>query len=349
MFNLTADNAVEYLHFSGYWPAHVPARAQALTGGVSNLVIRVEPVDTASRQPSMIVKQSADLLRTKMEWRSRRDRIWIETAAMRFLSEILPVDTVPGIIFEDRNHCLFGMTDLGDDCQVWKQILLAGKPDQRMARRAGQILSQIHQSGIEQADNLRNSLFADTTVFDELRIDPYYRTIARVHPEIAPAIDRLIQSMSSPHRPTLVLADFSPKNILVDSLARLRLVDFETAHWGDPAFDLGFFLTHLVLKSIWASRQGLSNSEQYFDLIKHFWIEYQAGLAKAEPGDHLEDRALNHLAACMLARVDGKSPVDYLSLEDQSIVRQLTLETLRSGNQTGLIPFIEKTKDFIKT
>ena len=349
MFILTAENAVEYLHFSGYWPAHVPAGAQALTGGVSNLVVRVEPVDPASSQPSMIVKQSADLLRTKMEWRSRRERIWIETAAMRFLSEILPVGTVPGIIFEDRDHCLFGMTDLGSDCQVWKQLLLAGMPDQRMARSAGQILSQVHRSGVEQADNLRNSFFADITVFDELRIDPYYRTIARVHPAIAPAIDRLVQGMSSPPRPTLVLADFSPKNILVDSQARLRLVDFETAHWGDPAFDLGFFLTHLFLKSIWASRHGFSNTEQYFDLIKHFWIEYQAGLAKTEPGDHLEERALNHLAACMLARVDGKSPVDYLSPEDQSIVRQLTLETLRSGNQAGLMPFIERTKEFIKT
>ncbi|MFM7317527.1 MAG: phosphotransferase family protein, partial [bacterium] len=310
MLSLTAENAVEYLHFSGYWPAHIPARASALTGGVSNLVVRVEPIDPASNEPSIIVKQSADLLRTKMEWRSRRERIWIETAAMQFLSEILADGTVPRIIFEDRDNCLFGMSDLGKNCQVWKQILLNGNPDQKLARNAGQILSQIHLSGIVHADRLRNSIFADTTVFDELRIDPYYRTIAKAHPQIALTIDRLIKTMATPPRPTLVLADFSPKNILVDSDGKLRLVDFETAHWGDPGFDLGFFMTHLTLKWIWAARQGLASADQFFGLLSTFWDEYQAGMASLKPDADLENRAATHLAACMLARVDGKSPVD---------------------------------------
>jgi len=43
----------------------------------------------------------------------------------------------------------------------------------------------------------------------------------------------------SAHRICLVLADFSPKNILITDQG-IHLVDFETAHYGDPAFDLGF-------------------------------------------------------------------------------------------------------------
>jgi aminoglycoside phosphotransferase (APT) family kinase protein len=340
MFVLTPENAVEYLHFAGYWPAHIPARAKALTGGVSNLVVRVQPADESIAEPRMIVKQSADLLRTKMEWRSRRERIWIETEAMKYLTDVLPAGTVPVILFEDRENFLFGMSDLGEECEVWKQLLLKGHPDTRLAQRAGEILALIHRTSAAQADLFEKSIFADTTVFDELRIDPYYRTIAKAHPQITPVINQLIDTMSSVRRKTLVLADFSPKNMLVDRSGELRLVDFETAHWGDPAFDLGFFMTHLVLKSFRAFRLNLPGRELYPGLVRAFWSAYQAGFGTDDPVDNLEERAMAHLSACMLARVDGKSPVDYLSEPDQNEVRLLTIAALETSREQSLDGFL---------
>jgi len=343
MWTLSADNAVEHLHFAGHWPAHVPAQARMLAGGVSNMVIRVEPVDPRSDHPSIILKQSSELLRTKAEWRSRLERIWIETEAMRFLSGVLPSGVVPQVLFEEPENYLFGMTDLGGSCDVWKLVLLEGRPQASLARSAGYILGMIHESGLRHASQLcgTGSRLVDCTVFDELRIDPYYRTIARVHPIVAEPIQTLIDLMRDLPQKTLVHADFSPKNMLIDEHNQIGLVDFETAHWGDPAFDLGFFLSHLVLKTFRAMRLGLPAREEFLNLIFEFWGCYRRTFTLIDNPTNLEHRAVGHLAACMLARVDGKSPVDYLAEEDQDNVRVLTVEALK--NHTGSLA------DFIST
>jgi 5-methylthioribose kinase len=162
-----------------------------------------------------------------------------------------------------------------------------------------------------------------------LRIDPFYRAVAGAHPEIAPRIDALIAAMSGNTRRCLVLADFSPKNILVHSRG-LTLVDFETAHAGDPAFDIGFFLSHLYLKGF---RGGASHDPgPFLELIRAFLAAYSAnrdvaGLIGPHPyGD--SPPVLWHTAACMLARVDGKSPVDYLDEDARQLVRSRCLEIL---------------------
>lgn len=334
MWTLSTDNAVEHLHFAGHWPAHVPAQARMLAGGVSNMVIRVEPIDPGSDHPSIILKQSSELLRTRAEWRSRLDRIWIETEAMRFLSGILPSGTVPKVLFEEHDHYLFGMTDLGQTSDVWKLLLLEGRPQAELARKAGYILGLIHETGLKNSAALSNGRLADWTVFDELRIDPYYRTISWAHPIIADRVDQLIDSMRLVPQKTLVHADFSPKNMLVDEHNQIGLVDFETAHWGDPAFDLGFFLTHLVLKTFRAMRLGLPAREEFLNLVFEFWGSYRRTFVSIDNPADLERRSVSHLAACMLARVDGKSPVDYLAEEDQDSIRVLTIEALkdRSGS-----------------
>src|SRR5205807_7645898 len=129
---------------------------------------------------------------------------------------------------------------------VWKQLLLSGRADAGVARRAGTYLAAIHRQTAQRPDLAAQ--FGDTSIFVELRVDPFYRRIADVSPEAAPHIDRLIAEMFSMPL-CLVHADFSPKNVLIAG-DRISLVDFETAHYGDPAFDLGFFLSHLLLKSV---------------------------------------------------------------------------------------------------
>jgi 5-methylthioribose kinase len=113
-----------------------------------------------------------------------------------------------------------------------------------------------------------------------------------------------------------VHGDFSPKNLLVSGVGshRLMLVDFEVGHFGDPAFDVGFFLSHLVLKAYWSG----ARCDEYFGLTEAFWSEYLAGMGavagQAELGD-LIARGIRNFAACMLARIDGKSKVEYLTDE----------------------------------
>jgi 5-methylthioribose kinase len=328
MREVTPETAADYLRDTGRVDPGRSVQALALGWGVSNVVIRVD----VEGEPPFVLKQARERLRTKALWVSRLDRVWNERDAIRLLGTVFPEGSVPRVLFSDEDNYLFAMTHAPEDSVVWKEQLLAGRTDPAVARRAGGLLATVH-AATRDHPALAGRL-SDTTVFDELRVDPFYRTIARVHPEIAPQVEALIASMSrAPYR-CLVLADFSPKNMLVHS-GGLTLVDFETAHAGDPAYDLGFVLSHLYLKAFRAGdlEPGRPGGKPYLDLIAEFLNAYRANDAVAAlAGPHpLGDSPPVewHTAACMLARVDGKSPVDYLDEDTRQAVRTRCLEVLR--------------------
>jgi aminoglycoside phosphotransferase (APT) family kinase protein len=212
------------------------------------------------------------------------------------------------------------MTAAPEEHRTWKEVLFAGElePNCNLEVACGQLLGQLHTASW--ANSQIAATLDDRSYFEQLRIDPYYRQVARVHADLAPAVQRLIDSVWQ-NRHSLVHGDFSPKNLLVWP-GHMLLIDFEVGHFGDPAFDLGFFLTHLVLKSIWAGKRR----SEYLKIAEGFWQTYRTtmlqSVATAE-FQSLEQRMLWNLAGCMLARVDGKSPVDYLAPNQQSVVREL--------------------------
>lgn len=317
MREITAENAADYLRESGRVPEGLRVEARELGGGVSNVVIRV---DVEGREP-IVLKQSRERLRTRAEWLSRLDRIWVEQAAIDVLGQILPEGNVPALLFDDRENFLFAMSCAPDDAVTWKARLMAGEADGATAAEAGRILGTVHAEAAGHPA-LGSPLFADMAIFDGLRLDPYYRRIAAVHPDLAPGLGRLIASALDSARRTLVLGDFSPKNILVHGKG-LTVVDFETAHAGDPAFDLGFFLSHLLLKAF----RSAPLQTTYLDLTYRFWENYAL---RSDPGGDIVTRANEHAAACVLARLDGKSPVDYRDQLDVVAVRRFAREALRA-------------------
>ena len=308
MLELDASNTLDYLRRRGDVLHLEDAHVEMLGWGVSNVVLRV----TRPASEDLIIKQSRTQLRTKTEWISRLDRIYREIGMLRLLGPLLPPGVIPQVLFEDRDNYLFAMEAFPADHVVWKQALLEGQLDLRVADRLGSYLSAVHAQTSFRPDLA--SEWGDLEVFDQLRLDPFYRYLARVRPEVAVPLQRLIEENLATAC-CIVLADFSPKNILLSG-DRLALVDFETGHYGDPAFDLGFFLSHLLLKAV----RDVSQFEAFADLTRHFWRHYRAGLAGVE--QHAEftvaelfRRTQGHLAGCMWARVDGKSPVDYLTNE----------------------------------
>jgi 5-methylthioribose kinase len=332
MFEIDESTVSEYLRAGGRIGALERVRVDALSGGVSNVVLRVEP----ERSEPFILKQSRQKLRTEADWFSRLDRIWRETAMLETLAEILPAGAVPRVLFEDRDNYTFAMQAAPADHTVWKEELLAGRIRPEVAVRLAGYLSAMHaqtagDAGIDER-------FGDREIFVQLRVDPFYRRVAEKHENLREALRRLIDEMWAT-RACLVHADFSPKNVLVwgeprgaDEASRLRvlLIDFETGHYGDPAFDLGFFLSHLLLKGVLAGSRG----GEFAELIRTFWEQYRAGIKPATraPGfrsDDLERRAVANLAGCALARIDGTSPVGYLPDESQrQRVRGLCREIL---------------------
>jgi aminoglycoside phosphotransferase (APT) family kinase protein len=326
---LDAEDVPDYLRSCGRIAPEVKVRVELLSGGVSNVVLRVEPdvADPGGAKP-FVIKQARERLRTEVPWFSRLDRIWRETAVMSAIQPLLPAGAVPRILFEDRENYLFAMEAVDRRHVVWKQELLAGQIRPEVAVRLAEYLAAIHVGTHRKPEIERE--FDDREVFVQLRVDPFYRHIAGVHPELRAAIDGLVDEMWQT-RVCLVHADFSPKNVLLVDSSRghaglqVTLVDFETGHYGDPAFDLGFFLSHLVLKGV---RVG-TEIDSFLQLAAMFWARYLSEIVSLnddpafEPAA-LERRTVANLAGCALARVDGTSPVDYLRHSGQrELVRQL--------------------------
>lgn len=323
MREITPETATDYLRETGRVPEGREVTVQALGGGVSNVVMRVD----VEGQAPFVLKQARERLRTEAYWISQLDRIWTEKAALEWLATFLPVGTVPEVLFADPENFLLAMTCAPLDATVWKGRLLAGEVDPAVARRAGEVLGAIHAETSGHPD--LKGHWADLVVFDQLRIDPFYRTIARVHPDVSPQVEALLARMRDMPRACLVLADFSPKNILVHARG-LTVVDFETAHAGDPAFDLGFFLSHLLLKAV----RARPDHEPYLALTRSFQDAYLGRFDAGEEDIAFGRRVNAHAAACALARVDGTSPVDYLDPRARETVRRFARTALQVGPPT---------------
>jgi len=324
MHEIDQHNAAEYLRSIGRVARGDSVEVRGLSGGVSNIVLLVE---IASRGESFVVKQARGRLRVKEEWLCPVERIWREVDVLQVCGDLLRqspqanhelIIEVPRVLWEARDNYAYAMTAAPTEHQTWKERLLAGETSPALAAACGKLLGQLHAGSWGSA--MLAKRLEDRSFFDQLRLDPYYRQIARVHADLAPAVERLIDSVWK-HRCCLVHGDFSPKNLLVWP-AHVMLIDFEVGHYGDPAFDLGFFLTHLVLKGVWAGPRR----HEYLALAARFWQTYRATLemtVDAATLAVLESRTMWNLAGCMLARVDGKSPVDYLAAEQQAVIRSI--------------------------
>jgi 5-methylthioribose kinase len=300
---LSAGNVGDYLAGQGLWPRGAPMSVRELGGGVSNTVLLVEGKGPDGEERRWVVKQSLEKLRVKDDWRSERSRIFREAEAIQALSPVLGPGSVPQVVHVGLDDYLFVMTAAPAGSATWKEALLEGQVDADVSRQAGKLLALMISGS--QLDPSFQAAFADRAVFDQLRIDPYYRTTAARHPDVGPLIRKLIDD-SWQIRSAIVHGDFSPKNILVRN-SHIFLIDFEVVHWGDPAFDAGFLLNHLFLKAFHQPQYARA----YFSSAGDFWAELAAGTAGAPLVD-FEKMTVRHLGALMLARIDGKSPVEYI-------------------------------------
>jgi aminoglycoside phosphotransferase (APT) family kinase protein len=327
MFILEVDTVGQYLVDQEVIASVSDVQVRQLLGGVSNRVLLV--VFSEDKEP-WVLKQAREQLAVEQPWFCSVRRVLREMDVLQISNRLLAdkanalqcQSVVPKILFEDRENYVYAMTAMQGNAREWKQDLLAGKLDTEIFKSVGWLLGTLHSGSWEDSEIAER--VGDQRFFEELRIDPYYKQIARVHPALQPAIDGLLSDLAD-QRHCLVHGDFSPKNMLVDDTAvtRLMLLDFEVGHFGDPAFDLGFFLTHLVIKSIRDSPRVV----QYAAMAQIFIEEYQRVMLP-RVGEavvaEIERRGCTNLGACLVARVDGKSPVEYLSdPEQQETVRQL--------------------------
>jgi 5-methylthioribose kinase len=298
MLVLSTDNATDYLR-AHQFVGPGPVRIELLGGGVSNVVLRV-----VAPERTFVLKQSCPQLRTRDAWFSDLDRIYREQEVMEALFPVLPTATVPEILFVDRENYSFAMSHAPAPAQVWKEALLAGEIDPALGEQVGVVLGNIHQSTAHRPDLATR--FGDRAVYVQLRVDPFYRRVQERRPEVRDLVEPVIQRMLTAHE-ALCHGDYTPKNILTHDRG-FTLVDYETAHIGDPTMDLGLLLAHLLLKAARRPEQRAA----FFDLTRAVWRGYGA-VVRYRPLAEIHADGVEHLGVCLLARIDGTSPVDYLN------------------------------------
>ena len=105
----------------------------------------------------------------------------------------------------------------------------------------------MHNAVLNTTVIFRHEFFAERRFFEELRLEPYYAYHRDV--KYRPAAHDFLETADRRGRENgqiaLVHGDYSPKNVLLHE-DRLVLLDYEVIHFGDPAFDIGFSLAHLL-------------------------------------------------------------------------------------------------------
>jgi 5-methylthioribose kinase len=319
------DALRDYLNQRNHLKAGEQIGVEKLLGGVSNRTVKV----TWNDGDAWVLKQALAKLRVDADWFSSPDRIEIEAKALRWLNKMAPSGTTPIFIFEDKANHLMGMDAIPNKHENWKDVLLSGRVVSDHFQQFGALLGTIHRNSSETASETSQE-FADTTYFENLRLDPYYLYTAQQIPEAAEFLTTLAKETLQ-HKDSLVHGDFCPKNTLI-YCDKLILLDYEVVHYGDPAFDAGFALTHFLSKA----HHLPEKRNMIVDAALLFWRTYQKEIATRPWAEKVGPRAVRHTLACLLARVAGKSPLEYLPIEERA--RQRTIVLALIANPPSTVP-----------
>jgi tRNA A-37 threonylcarbamoyl transferase component Bud32 len=297
---ITPDNAVGYARQRGLVDQDEQPRIEPLSGGVACGVFRLH----TARGP-IVIKQAHEKFRVKEEWLVNPRRNILEAQFQKLAREALGADHVPEVLDVDKDNFAYTMASAALSAVNWKSMLLSGDVRAELGKQCAELLSKLH--AMKPAEFLR-----DKTLFYQQRIEPYFEFTAKRHPDVAQEFaalsDTLMQSEDA-----VTHGDYTPKNFLVAD-GTLILLDYEVVHIGWPEFDIASIVNHLTLKALHlpAHRDALCDTAEQF-------------LGTLSP----RDGWLQCLGALMLARVDGKSPAEYLREEDEPRIREAAKQLLR--------------------
>ncbi|MBC7927077.1 MAG: phosphotransferase [Bryobacteraceae bacterium] len=299
---------------------------QPLTGGVSSEIALI-------REPgrrSFVAKRALSQLRVSEEWYVDLSRNGFECDYLEYVGHVLP-HSVPAVLARGDGWFAMEYLDTQEHAN-WKSLLLSGDVQAIHSARAGETLARIHQFSYHSSEARKT--FHSFDNFHQLRIDPYFVTTARRHPNLAAAFQEASDQLTQTSE-CLVHGDFSPKNILV-SASRLIVLDCEVAWFGDPSFDVAFLLNHLLLKSLYhaPANRGLADSIEAF--LTSYFTQWPA------QRDSLEQRTARLLPLLLLARVDGKSPAEYLTNDNRNHIRKVAPKLIGA-------PLADITGTFLKS
>jgi 5-methylthioribose kinase len=313
---LNEDSVVPYLESRGLISGK--AEVEVLTGGVSCVVLAVK-----TKEQNLVLKQALPELKVATLWQADQRRAIVEARAMELLHKITP-NSVPELIDLDPETFTLTMKRLPEDCTNWKVDMLAGTVHPKIGGKLGEILATWHNYGQSHKD--AQDAFMEDSLFEQLRVTPFYRAVAEKNLPLQARINELITEITTA-KITLVHGDFSPKNIMIDSKHDPIVLDFEVAHTGNPVFDLAFLSAHLLCKFL--MKEDSSHKNKVSECALNFLASYSAR-SEIEISPNL----VAHISLIARARVEGVSLVNYLDAPAQERVLIRTSEGLTNPELT---------------
>lgn len=311
---LDQSSVVIYLKERKIFSLQSSPSVEVLTGGVSNVVLAI-----SGEGKDLVLKQALPELRVASKWIVDQRRALVEARAIETFHKLTP-ENVPKLYDADPDQFILIIERAPRTMTIWKDDLLSGSIQPNVAKHLGHILGLWHKFTARDAAILQE--FQEDSLFEQLRIGPFYRTIATKHESIAERISTLIAELVE-NKSCLVHGDYSPKNILTEGQSKVIVLDFEVAHTGNPVFDLGFLLAHLLCKAeMFQEEETKLSLGQAADAFVHAYEQSFEGTVAASLSWHV--------AAIALARIDGQSPVSYLDFAAQERLRSRTLAILQS-------------------
>ena len=308
----TIINVKEYLIKAGIAGKADEPVVEHLNGGVSSSVWKIR-----LNNNRWVMKQALRKLKVEADWFSDVERIHREHEVMNSLQDLVPKGAIPRVLHVDYINHIYMMACAEEGAQTWKDVLMKENFSTSIAKNAANILLEMHQHSIN-INASDKSKFQDQKYFIQLRVDPFHRCLMQKYPDLSSSIQKLIDEVTLQNL-CLVHGDFSPKNMLVQKDDNIVLIDFEVAHWGNPVFDLAYCLGHLMLKGWYLKKQ-----KEIIKLIEVFLATYERPINNLIP----------HLGLMLLARMDGKSPVNYIKEESmKNVIRKVAISWIQDKNK----------------
>ena len=293
-----------YLKNRGVLEANESLAMELLKGGVSNKTIVLK----RENKDDWVIKQGLKKLRVEKEWLCDPRRLKVEYLAMKWLSNVLKEGVIPKPLLWDEINFILGMEAVPKPHENLKSLLLNGEFELELLSQMGSNLATIHIAG--RNSNTAKSIFENRSFFKALRIEAYYLSAANEFKKASRFFNQLVQE-SMAIRETVVHGDYSPKNMLVTK-GKLVLLDHEVTHFGDPAFDVGFALCHLLSKA----NHLPQHRSKMIQAAHTFWNSY-TNSAEIKNLTDFEILSVKHTIGCLIARIKGKSPLAYLDKNQQ--------------------------------
>jgi 5-methylthioribose kinase len=333
---LTEENLPDYLESEGLTPQDVTPSVEPVGDGNINWVRRVR-----WEGGSRVVKQARPALERFPEYRVSTERIVFEARFYRTVARLDAHDVCPRVLHFDPEQRVLVLEDLGD-AERLDAALARGADVTDVAARLGAFLGAVHGgtrgagTAARFANDAMRRLHGEHIFHLPYRPNEFPLSTAVGKRALAIRSDReLVATIDAAHarylepRGVLVHGDVQPGNVLLPP-AGPKLLDAEIAHLGDPAFDLGQLVGHLLLPA--AARGEPGGAEP---AVRAAWNAYRkafgaAGLARL-------DEVARYAGIELLRRTIGAARVPAVETDSASLaVLDAGLRLVRHGLEAGL-------------